>query len=183
MTGGKLPYSIGLYFDPETDHTVQEIWRHLAEDGLADYYPVSGNRPHITLVLFEDTDVGRAESVLREVVAEQPAFPLSFQQVGVFPGAKPVVFWAPVITQTLLALQKRLYDRLADFSQPPEFDFYQPDHWIPHCGLAMEIGTRASVPDIVRACLSLPNPHVAEALEIGLISFRPVKEIITLPLI
>jgi 2'-5' RNA ligase len=177
-----MPYSIGLYFDPETDRTVREIWRRLAEDGLADYYPVSGNRPHITLVLFEDTDVDRAESVLREVAESQPVFPLSFQQVGVFPGVKPVVFWAPVIAQTLLALQRRLYDRLADFSQEPEFDFYQPDHWIPHCGLAMEIGDRASVPEIVREGLSLPNPHVAKAREIGLISFRPVKEIVTLPL-
>ena len=83
-----MPYSIGLYFDPETDHTVREIWRRLAEDGLADYYPVSGNRPHITLVLFDDTDVGRAESVLREAAESQPAFSLSFQQGGCLPRVK-----------------------------------------------------------------------------------------------
>ena len=177
-----MPYSIGLYFDSATENLVREMWQRLADDGLADYYPLSGNRPHITLVLFEDTDVHRAETVLQAVVESQPAFSLSFQQVGVFPGSKPVVFWAPVITQTLLALQAGLYDRLAPFSRQPDFDFYQPDHWIPHCGLAMEIGDSVLVPDIVRRCLTLPNPHAARAMEIGLISFRPVKELLTLPL-
>ena len=174
-----MPYSVGLYFDPATDDLVRQVWQNLSEAGLADYYPVSGNRPHITLALFDDTDPDRVEPILREVVESLAAFPLSFQQIGVFPGQKPVVFWAPVVTQALLALQKRLNDQLAPFSRPPGFDFYQPGHWVPHCGLAMEIADEKVVPDIVRICLGLLSPHTALAVEMGLISFRPVKEMIT----
>ena len=126
-----MPYSVGLYFDPATDDLVRQVWQNLSEAGLADYYPVSGNRPHITLALFDDTDPDRVEPILREVVESLAAFPLSFQQIGVFPGQKPVVFWAPVVTQALLRLQRGLYDQLAPFSRQPEFDFYQPGHWVP----------------------------------------------------
>lgn len=174
-----MPYSVGLYFDPVTDDFVRGIWQRLAEDGLADYYHVSNNRPHITLVLFNDTDPERVEPILRDTVESLAGFPLSFQQMGVFPGQNPVVFWAPVVTEKLLLLQKQLYERLAPFSQQPEFDFYKPNHWIPHCGLAMEIAGEELVPAIVQRCLAFPNPHTALAVEMGLISFRPVKELFT----
>ena len=178
-----MPYSVGLYFDTKTNALVRDVWKDLFEDGVADYYHVSGNRPHITLVMVPEIDLDQAVSVLRDVAERQPVFPLAFQQIGIFPGSKPVVFWGPVITEELLRLQRELYDRLAGFSSQASFNFYKPDHWIPHCGLAMEIADEGVVPAIVQKCFALPNSHPAQVKEIGLISFRPVKEIITLPLI
>jgi hypothetical protein len=43
----------------------------------------------------------------------------------------------------------------------------------------MEIAGSEKVPDILRKCLDLLNPHTALAVELGLISFRPVKALFT----
>jgi len=43
----------------------------------------------------------------------------------------------------------------------------------------MEIEGSEKVPDIVWECLGLPSPHTALAVEMGLISFRPVKVLFT----
>ena len=178
-----MPYSIGLYFDPPTDALVRQFWKQLAAEGLAEYYHLSGNRPHITLSLFEQTDCPKAQEALKILSRTVHSFPVSFQFVGIFPGNISTVFWGLVVTQPLLDLHAKVYDCFCQFSTRPNFNYYTPGHWIPHCGLAMEVKDKGLVARIIDVCQSLPIPHQALVMEVGLISFRPVKHLFSFSLI
>jgi len=176
-------YAVGLNFDVATDNLILNIWKQLAETGLADYLHTSGNHPHITLGIFEDIDVVKTKLELESFTKSLAPFPLSFQQIGIFPSPKVAVFWGPVVTKRLLELHSNLYERLSEFGGQPDFDFYKPDHWVPHCALAMEIEDTSKVLEIVEICRSLPNPHNVMIQEIALISIRPIQPIVNYPLL
>jgi 2'-5' RNA ligase len=178
----KVFYSIGLYFDSKTDFLVREVWKILSEHQLSDYYLRSGNRPHITLAIFSETDIETAEQLLFDFSQSVTPFFLSFQQIGIFTGPDWAVFWAPVVTTKLLELHSDLHNKFGAFSTYPDFTFYNPGKWIPHCGLAMEIKEYQQIPEILELCRNLPPPHETEVTEIGLISFRPVNHLFTFPL-
>lgn len=172
-----MPYSVGLYFDNKTDTLVRNIWQVLHEKGLASYYHQSGNRPHISLGIFDDTNQSKANSFLQQMSRSLGPVPLSFQQIGIFPSPNGAVFWGPVVSKELLDFHMDFYWRFSEFSLQPEFDYYKPGHWIPHCGLAMDIKNHSLIPQIIESCISMPNPYPAKAIEIGLISFQPVKHL------
>ncbi len=176
-------YAVGLNFDEETDNLILNIWKQLAETGLADYLHTSGNHPHITLGIFEDIDVEKVKYELESFTKSLDPFRLSFQQIGIFPSPKVAVFWGPVVTERLLEFHSNLYKRLSEFGGQPDFDFYKPGHWVPHCALAMEIDDALKVFEIVEVCLSLPNPHNVIVEEIALISIRPIQPLAKYPLL
>jgi 2'-5' RNA ligase len=153
-------YAVGLNFDAEPTNLILNIWKQLAETGLADYLYISGNHPHITLGIFEDIDVEKVNFELNAYTKNLAPFQLSFQQIGIFPSPKVAVFWGPVVTEKLLELHSDLYERLRKFGGQPDFDFYKPGYWVPHCALAMEINDSSKVFKIVEVCLSLPNPQM-----------------------
>src|ERR1035437_2749441 len=166
-----MPYSIGLYFDQETDLLIRKIWTLLDERKFGGYYHQSGNRPHLTLSIFNDVDISKAAYVLEHISQSLNPFSLSFQQIGLFPGPDMAIFWGPVVTKELLEIHSHIYKLFCEFSTQPDFNFYTPGHWIPHCGLAMEIKNYSVVPQIIELCQTLPNPHIGWVTEIGLISF------------
>jgi len=176
-------YAVGLNFNLATDNLILNIWKQLAETGLADYLQISGNHPHITLGIFEDLDVEKTKLELELFTKSLAPFPLSFQQIGIFPSPKVAVFWGPVVTDKLLKLHSNLYKQLSKFGSQPDFDFYKPGHWIPHCALAMEIEDDSKVLEIIDVCRSLPNPHDVMIEEIGFISIRPILPIVIYPLL
>ena len=176
-------YAIGLNFNVATDNLILNIWKQLAETGLADYLQTSGNHPHITLGIFEDIDVEKTKRELVSFTKSLAPFLLSFQQIGIFPSPKVAVFWGPVVTQSLLELHSNLYKQLSEFGGQPDFDFYKPGHWVPHCALAMEIEDTSKVLEIVEVCRSLPNPHNVMIGEIALISIRPIIPLAKFPLL
>jgi 2'-5' RNA ligase len=178
----KVFYSIGLYFDNETDLLVREVWKKLSDQKQSDYYFQSGNRPHITLAIFSGTDIEKAERLLFQFSQSSPSFSLSFQQIGIFMGPDWTVFWAPVVTRNLLEIHADLHQKFGAFSTFPDFTYYNPEKWIPHCGLAMEIKEYQQIPQILDTCRSLPISHKAQVTEIGLISFRPVHHLFSFPL-
>lgn len=172
-----MPYSIGLYFDLKTEMMVRKLWQWLSEIGLADYYHVSGNRPHITIRIYNDLNVNEAEKILFQFCQSNVSIPVSFQHIGLFNGSENTVFWAPVVTQELLGLHSDLENQFKRAGVIPGMDYYAPGNWIPHCGLAMQVTHSELVPKIIEICQSLPNPHATQITEIGLIKFRPVEHL------
>jgi 2'-5' RNA ligase len=124
----------------------------------------------------------KAKTVLKKTSQSLVSFPLSFEQIGVFPGPNLTVFWGLVVTKEFLEIHASIHRQFCEFSALPDFVFYTPGNWIPHYGVAMEINEPAYISKIVESCLSLPNPHTAWITEIGLISFRPVRQLLCVPL-
>jgi 2'-5' RNA ligase len=176
-----MPYSIGLYFDNETECMVREIWKQLADLNLADYFYVSGNRPHITLGIFNMMNPDEIRIEVEKISKTIKAFPISFQHIGVFQSATDAVFWAPVVTQDFLEFHRALYDCILRAGATTESNYYTPGNLVPHCGLAMEIKDKQLIPQIVAVCQPLPNPHNAMVTEIGMLKIRPVEHLFSLP--
>jgi 2'-5' RNA ligase len=172
-----MPYSIGLYFDQETNRLINQIWKILAVEKIAPYLYQSGNQPHITVGIYQETEITTAKDTLENISTTIKTFPISFQQIGIFPSPAMAVFWGPVVTTGLLQIHDQINKAFEKFSSFPEFGFYLPGHWIPHCALAMELGDNSLTNKIIEICRSLPNPHEALITDIGLISFRPVKQL------
>lgn len=172
-----MTYSIGLYFDPQTETEIRRIWQIMAENAIEEYLYSSANRPHITLTIFEDLDTTKAENLLRDFALRHTPFPISFQAIGLFPSTA-AIFLNPVVTGQLLNIQRELHNLLVPFAALPEFPYYLPDQWIPHCGLAIEMPPENLLPAMKTAINNLVLPLNAEVREIGLTSFRPVVHLL-----
>jgi 2'-5' RNA ligase len=172
-----MPYSIALYLDPETDAKVRYIWKSLAENKYAEYLHESGNRPHITLGIYEDIDLAKAEKLLEETNQTLLSFPLVFEYIGLFAQKPLTVFWGLAMTPQLQRLHDYITWQCSKFCVEPDFSYYHVGQWVPHCSLATEVKDYMLLFQIIDFCRQLPNPHKAWVEEIGWISFRPIKQI------
>ena len=172
-----MPYAFELALDPETAAVVQRVWRELADAGI-EYMAASGARPHVTLGIWEALDHEGAEAELKRFATETPPVSLTLASVGLFPGV--AVFLAPTVTAELLELHAGFHRRFGDLGRA-SWDHYRPGIWVPHCTLAMELP-----PDRFSEALAIaarmPLPLEARLIEVGIVEFRPVKELVSCPL-
>lgn len=178
-----MPYSIGLYFDTNTELLVRTIWKQLSDLKLAEYFYISGNIPHITLGIFNVLNIDDIKNVLKETSKSKKTFTISFQQIGIFQSSTNAVFWAPVVTRDFLEFHSGIYDRLLSTGATTESKYYTPGNLVPHCGLAMEVKNKQLIPQIVEVCQKLPNPHNALVTQIGMLKIRPVEHLFSFPFV
>jgi RimJ/RimL family protein N-acetyltransferase len=169
-------YAIHLFFDPFTENAIRLVWRELAESKIAPYLHHSNNRPHLTLSIYRSLDLPEARQRLAKLADSQARLPLSFQYHGIFPGSDPTTFLGPRVTAPLLELHANVCHLLDDLGDLPEFNYYRPGYWIPHCALAMEFdGSRLE--EAWRIAQHLKLPLQGEICEIGLTEMRPVRHL------
>jgi 2'-5' RNA ligase len=176
-----MPYATQLFFDPETEGAIHAIWQELVANGVAPYMGQSGNRPHISLALCDDLDPGACQLKLKAWAADVKPMPVSFQQIGIFPAQEPTVFTGPVVTPELLALQREVDGLLEGCCKWPEYDYYRPSNWIPHCTLAMEFDA-ARLNEVLEIAGHLKLPLNGKTSGVGLIEFRPVRQLFEIDL-
>ncbi len=143
-----LPYSIGVYFDAESEAKIRALWKKLAEKGVADYLHNTNSRPHLTLAIYKDLQLIKAHHILMALCEEYAAIPISFQSIGIFPTTGSI-FLGPVVTQPLLALHRQVNAEINPFADLPEFPYYLPEQWVPHCGVAIEVENK-DIPAVFR---------------------------------
>jgi len=51
-----MPYAVELFFDPDADARVRQIWSTLSQAGICDYLAGSPSRPHVSLSVFDYDD-------------------------------------------------------------------------------------------------------------------------------
>ena len=176
-----MGFAVELYFNSDSELEVQRIWSGLAEAGGLSAMSASGARPHISLAVYSDDFDGRGFS--QELLAwSRSLVPFEFQlgSVGTFPTNEGVVFLASVVTSELLALHERFHTafaRYGDWSSP----HYLPGNWVPHCTIATDL-TDAEIGQVVQHCWEHFRPIQGQFQEIGLIEFRPIRELATFKL-
>jgi RimJ/RimL family protein N-acetyltransferase/2'-5' RNA ligase len=169
-------YAIHLFFDSNTEIAIRSVWRELAESGTAPYFHHSANRPHLTLSIYRSLDLPEARLRLADLTARQAPLPISFQYYGTFPGSNPTIFLGPLVTSPLLEVQESVCQLLDDLGDLPEFDYYRPGRWIPHCGLASDFdGSRLY--EALHIAEHLMLPLQGQICEIGLTEMRPVRHL------
>ena len=172
-----MPYAVELALDPASADVVRRVWRELDDAGIT-YVSRSGARPHVTLGIWETLDHDGAEAELTRFAAETAPVRLTLASVGLFP--RVAIFFAPTVTAELLQLHAgfhRQFDRLGERS----WDHYRPGGWVPHCTLATDLE-----PDQFGGALAIagrvPLPLECRLVEIGIVEFRPVKQLVSFAL-
>ncbi len=178
---GFQAYAVHLFFDSQTESAIRTVWRELAESGVAPYFYHSANRPHITLGIYRALDLPEARRRLAGLAACHDPLPLSFQYHGVFPGSHPSTFLGPLITAPLLEFHTAVSVQLDELGELPNFSYYRPGHWVPHCALATEFDG-ARLYEALQIDQHLALPLQGQISEIGLTEMRPVRHLNTWPL-
>lgn len=169
-----MPYAIEMFFDEELDATIRSVWNKLAERKLAPYLAGCGSRPHVSLAVYDDLDVPTAEDRLKSFAASLAPFSMMMWNLGIF-SSPPVVFYAPQVTQGLLALHSKFHDHFQGLGQGPA-EYYLPGRWVPHCALAVRVEP-SRLPRVVDTCRKECPPVSGEVREIGIVRFLPVVQL------
>jgi 2'-5' RNA ligase len=172
-----MTYSIGAYFDQETETEIRRIWKALAVSQAAEYLYVSNDRPHITLSIFDNLDQEKTSQLMCSLAHEFPVMEVSFQSIGIFPSN--AVFLAPIVSPTLLDLQRRSHESLISFSKLPDHPYFVPGNWVPHCSLAIEF-LPEKIMGVLQAVMQEARlPLNGKITALGLTSFRPVVHLMS----
>jgi 2'-5' RNA ligase len=179
LSGASVNYSIGLYFDETTEKKIRSLWQEIAERGISDYLALSDNRPHFTLAIFTNLDAPAAGEKLADIAAKNKSMQVQFSYIGCFLNPEPDLFLGPVATPDLLEFHQYMNRQFSELGTYPDFNYYQPGYWVPHCAIAMGVDFQniQAVMHIARDHLVVPM--AAQIIEIGLIEFRPVKQLFT----
>ena len=175
-----MPFAVHLYFDTVSEETIWTIWRNLAHSGVAPYMAASGARPHVTLAIYKTVAVSETEQHIQDWAKNHHPFHFAFSHLGVFCAPNPVVFAAPTVTTPLLDLHQAFHQAFGELGDEP-LAYYLPGNWVPHCTMAFELDL-AAVPEALAIAQELPLPLKGQITEIGLVEFRPVKDLFTFPL-
>jgi 2'-5' RNA ligase len=122
-----------------------------------------------------ELDAAAFQSELADVAAALRPFPIEFPAVGGFPTSEGVVFLAPVPSLDLLAVQRRVHDRVAARGAQPYLHCL-PEHWLPHCTIAKQLRRRQAV-SAFRHGLTALQPLSGRVEAIGVVEFTPLQEL------
>lgn len=130
-----MQYAIELFFDQEMEAKLFTYARRIAKENLSTKYLEWGTRPHITLACFNDVDEEVCIKRLRLFAQSQKALPAYIGSVGMFTDTR-TIFASPIMTSTMYQLQRDVHACMRGFDTRG-WEWYLPDRWVPHCGLAL----------------------------------------------
>ena len=153
-----------LRFDSGTDAVIRSatnrIQRLLGNDGPAAY------APHISLIPTDFDDQAELAKRIRNLVAAQRAFEVTFSHLGFF--KSDVIFLGVTATDSLLAFHQRCFQVSSPSPQTPWIGLYRPGSWVAHCTLGMEILDERIGPILAEAnsCLVLPITATCQSVDL-----------------
>ena len=168
-----MTYAINLYFDKESEKTIEHIWNELAIDGISTHMVEIDSKPHITLTIYNDLDIIDFEKRFTEFVNNYHSFELQCSYIGIFPQRKGTVFIAPTMTDDLIKIHRDFHSLFQDYSHQ-EWDYYKSDCWFPHCTISNGTSDEA-VPEIIRQVLDIYQPMKIKIESIGIVKLFPIK--------
>jgi 2'-5' RNA ligase len=170
-----MPYAVCLFFDAPSSEVIAGYWRRI--DSL---YLRLGAAPHVSLAVLDAVDVPAMETMLGDFASGRNRMTVSMPSMGSFLTGERVIFLAPVATRALLDLHSALYGLLIE--QGMAFHpLYAPGNWVPHCTLDMELDGGGYRHKLAQCAELDPIPN-AGVDSMGLIEFRPVRELLRFPL-
>ena len=170
-----MPYAVMLYFDNQTETTINKVWQALADDNLATGVQYAGIRPHITLAIYDELDCRSCENELVKITSKTVSMAIQLAHLGIFTNPELVVFAAPAPTKEFLDFHENLHSSLASEAKKP-WGLYQPGNWVPHCTLALDFKME-NLTEIIHRCKTLPFPMDVRAVQLGVVEFQPVRDL------
>lgn len=173
-----MGYAVELFYDDEAEQAVRKIWDGLGAALGQPSLSALGARPHVSLAVYnDDLETAGFSERLREFAQSIDPFDFCLGSLSAFTRKEGVVFLAPVVTRHLLTVHERFHEAFAQ-NKDSVVTHYQPGNWIPHCTVAIDL-VPADIQKAVGYNREAFKPISGRFQEIGLIEFRPVKELFT----
>ncbi|MDF2652547.1 MAG: 2-5 ligase family protein [Paenibacillus sp.] len=118
-----MAFAVELFFDHTSSAQIIDTWSDLSIQETGSYLIESRSQPHITLAVFDIVDVNQINSYLKLVSKEIDVFSLYLSSLGTFLTEEGTVFLAPVVTEKLLSIHKKIHDITRD-SECPLIDLW-----------------------------------------------------------
>ncbi len=176
-----MDYAVLLHFDPQTEEKLQSVVDRLVAAGVSPVYRDMNMRPHLTITTFSAPDISPVHRTLAISARKWQSFPIRLASIGLFPTQPGVLFYAPIVDETLLTVHRELHESLASYCD--EFSpLYQESNWVAHCTLALEL----SLTDMQKGIEVLAKdfePIDARFSELTVFACCPFRDIASFPLI
>lgn len=170
-----MPYVVQLDLDAGTNAALGALAHFLGRVPGIETVRDIGDSHHLSLAIYDALDVKRFVGDLERFAATMRAVPIVLAGLGVFTRPNGVLYVAPVVTETLLALHRRFHDALAQWSNDC-WEHYRPSHWVPHVTLAMEKeGGNGGLEQALAIVRRHWRPGPARLDAVRLVRFRPVE--------
>ena len=130
-----MKYAIELYFDHETEQKLFEYPKLLDKENLSSKYLEWKTRPHVTLACFNDVDEEKCRHTLADFASSHAALFAYIGSLGFFTDTR-TIFASPVMNSSMYDIQREIHGMMSDFDTSGH-EWYLPDRWVPHCGLAL----------------------------------------------
>ena len=177
-----MQYAIELYFDKETERTLSRLVQRVADEKLSTKFLEWKTRPHLTLACYNDVDEQKCIEQLNKFAQSHPVIPAYIGSIGMFNDTK-TIFASPIMNKSMYQLQAELHECLKEYDTTG-WEWYCPNHWVPHCTLAL---TREDEDSVFYKASDLLlhefRKTSGEFVAIGLVKITfPVEEIYTIEL-
>jgi hypothetical protein len=175
-----MPYAIVAYFDKDSDQTIKNIWKLLAEADVCDYLHKSENNPHIKLGMYDELMVAEAQAILEDLSKTTNRLKVHFKNIGIYPNEKPIVFLDISVTSAILDLQKQVQALFTHYSHEIGSNYFDEGIWKPDCFLTMSI-EQARLQKAIDVIMHMNLPFEGFIERVGLIEFHPARQIFSYP--
>jgi 2'-5' RNA ligase len=112
---------------------------------------------------------------LKTFTEELNPLELKFGNIGLFPGTESVLFMSPTVTEELLKVHMKFNNTFSEYRKDM-WNYYLPGAWVPHCTLVIDM-PKNNLPLAMECILENYQPFNAQVEEIGIVEFRPVKQL------
>lgn len=172
-----MAYAIDLFLDEDSDRLIRDIWQELAENDINNSMMSAGNRPHLTLAMFDDIDIEETDELLRIFSDNVGPIILKLIHIGVFPDKESTVFLGAAVEECLLNIHNEFHELFRKFHHE-KWDVYLPGEWIPHCTVAIDVSMREAL-NITEYLIKNYRPLEVKCISIGLVEYPPARVIST----
>ena len=173
-----MPYAIVLKCSNASAAPVVDLWREASRFETIPSMERLDYPPHVTFAIYEDILPADLFATAQEVFANVPALSIEFSDIGHFPNETLVLWARPADDRVLRQMHRAVHD---DIDPSLCHEHYRPDHWQPHCTIAMSIPAASTTQALEWAarkrlgfsvtfdavdCLSFPPVKVIEQVKL-----------------
>jgi 2'-5' RNA ligase len=158
--------AVEMYFDTRTEARVRTLRQKLVQAGLPVRLDAMGERPHISLAVFDQLNVERLRPLLRRYARLAEPVSIILGAVGMFPTSEGVLFLAPAPNINLMDAHMAFQSSLEPLHIQC-IEYYRPRTWLPHCTLASGLDSQ-QIARAMELCHTAFEPVAGHLLEVGI---------------
>lgn len=177
-----MGYAIVGYFDAGADNRIKEMWKLMSDQDIDNYLINSENDSHFKFDMSDEIDVSLVKRELGEIAKEYKKIDLHFKKFGFYPNKeKPFVTLDIAENNHIIELQRKIHTTFINKAIEDSRGFFSSGIWKPDIQLTVSF-EKEKLPKAVEYLNKIDLPFDGKLESIGLIEFRPVKQLFRIAL-